>query len=77
MRKEETTMTKTFLNLIVASLIAATTTQIVSASERHHAAKTDRTASDARFRNSNAYAAPAVQLEAPRYGGGISAPAGH
>lgn len=72
-------MRKTILTVIAASLIAASTVPVAAASGRHHAGKADRAATNERFRNSNAYAAPApiaVQQDWSRYGGGMSAPAG-
>jgi hypothetical protein len=70
-------MQKTFLTVLGATLIAATTVQMAAASE-HHARKARATASE-QFRNSNAYDAPAyvaAQPDLSRYSGGISAPAG-
>jgi hypothetical protein len=68
-------MRKTILTLLGASLIAATTVQMASATQ-HHNTRSAAAAASERARNSNAYAAPAEQ-EWPRYtGGGISAPAG-
>ena len=70
-------MQKTFLTVLGATLIAATTVQMAAASE-HHARKARATASE-QFRNSNAYDAPgyiAAQPDFSRYSGGISAPAG-
>jgi hypothetical protein len=70
-------MQKTFLTVLGATLIAATTVQMAAASE-HHARKARATASE-QFRNSNAYDAPAYVAAQPdfsRYSGGLSAPAG-
>ena len=70
-------MQKTFLTVLGATLIAATTVQMAAASE-HHARKARATASE-QFRNSNAYDAPvyvAAQPDFSRYSGGLSAPAG-
>jgi hypothetical protein len=68
-------MRKTILTLLGASLIAATTVQMASATQ-HHNTRSAAAAASERARNSNAYAAPAEQ-EWPRYtGGGMSAPAG-
>ena len=70
-------MQKTFLTVLGATLIAATTVQMAAASE-HHARKARGTASE-QFRNSNAYDAPAyvaAQPDLSRYSAGISAPAG-
>jgi hypothetical protein len=49
-------MQTTFLKVLGATLIAATTVQMAGAAE-HHARKTHATAIQ-QFRNSNAYAAP-------------------
>jgi len=70
-------MQKTFLTVLGATLIAATTVQMAAASE-HHARKARAPASE-QFRSSNAYAVPAyvaVQPDWSRYNGGMSAPAG-
>ncbi len=70
-------MQKTFLTVLGATLIAATTVQMAAASE-HHARKVRAPASE-QFRGSNAYVAPAyvaVQPDWSRYSGGLSAPAG-
>jgi hypothetical protein len=70
-------MQKTFLNVLGATLIAATTIQMAAATE-HHARKARATTSE-QFRNSNAYDAPAyvaAQPDLSHYSGGISAPAG-
>ena len=67
-------MQKTILTLLGASLIAAATVQMASATQQHNTRSA--AAVSERARNSNAYAAPAEQ-EWPRYtGGGMSAPAG-
>jgi hypothetical protein len=49
----ETTMQKKFLTLLSASLIAASTVQMASAAERHHARKVDHAAASEQFRNAN------------------------
>jgi hypothetical protein len=77
--KEETTMRKTILTMIAASLIAASSVPAATASERHHTGKADRAVTNEQFRNSNAFAAPAhvaVQPDWSRYNGAMSAPAG-
>jgi hypothetical protein len=67
---EETTMRKTVLTFLGAALIAASTIQIASAAENHHARKAQH------FRNANA--AVVVVPDSPYvYSGGWSAPAGH
>jgi hypothetical protein len=76
-QEEETTMRKTVLTVLAATLIVASAATIATAGERHHAGKADRAATSDRFRSSNAYAAPAAQPDWSRYTGGISAPAGH
>jgi hypothetical protein len=69
-------MRKTILTLLGASLIAAATVQMASATQHHNTRSAAAAAASERARNSNAYAAPAEQ-EWPRYtGGGMSAPAG-
>jgi hypothetical protein len=79
MRKQkETTMRKTILTVLCASLIAALTVQTSAAAEHHHS-KAGRAPASGQFQNSNAYAAQAyvpVQPDGSRYSGGISAPAG-
>jgi hypothetical protein len=55
------TMQKTFVTVLGATLIAATTVQMAAASE-HHARKARATASE-QFRNSNAYSDIAVQSD--------------
>ena len=83
--QEETTMRKTILTVLEASLIAALTVQVAAASERHHTRKTDRALASQQFRNSHAYVAPAYVTVQPddwwTYNGlrvgGIAAPAGH
>ncbi len=70
-------MRKTILTLLGASLITASTMQMVAAAEKHHARKIVRAPVSEQFRDSNAYAAPiAVQPDWSRYNGGMSAPAG-
>ena len=72
-------MRKIILTALGAALIAASTAQMAAASERHHAAKTDRAVANEQFRNSNASVAPGtttVQPDWSRYNGGMSAPAG-
>jgi hypothetical protein len=74
-KKKETTMRKTILTILGASLIVASTVQIAAATEHH---RTHRAPVSEQFRNSNAYAASvAPQPDWSRYSGGISAPAGH
>jgi hypothetical protein len=73
-------MQKTILTIAGSALIALSTIQLASASERqdrvHH-----RAAASQQYRNSNAYAAPAY-VAAPEWSGsgyyshGFSAPAG-
>jgi hypothetical protein len=69
-------MQKTFLTVLGATLIAATTVQMAAASE-HHARKARAPAIE-QFRRSNAYvpAYVAPQPDLSRYEGGITAPAG-
>jgi hypothetical protein len=72
-------MRKTILTILGASLVAALTVQTAAAAGTHHNRRLERAATGEQFRNSNAYAAPAyvaVQPDWPRYGGGMSAPAG-
>jgi hypothetical protein len=74
------TMRKTILTILGASLVAALTVQAAAASGTHHNRRLERAPAGEQFRNSNAYAAPtyvAVQPDWSRYGGGMSAPAGH
>jgi hypothetical protein len=76
-KKMETTMRKTILTILGASLMVASTVQIAAAAEHH---RTHRAPVSEQFRNSNAYVAPAYVAPQPdwsRYSGGISAPAGH
>ena len=74
-------MQKTFLTVLGATLIAATTVQMAAASE-HHARKAHATAIQ-HFRNSNAYAAPGDTAAQSPYvsnlaeGAQTSGPAGH
>jgi copper(I)-binding protein len=71
-------MRKTILSMLGASVLALTTMQAATASERHHTRMTDRVAS-AQVRRSNANAAFAEIAAEPEYrgyGGGMSAPAG-
>lgn len=58
-------MQKTFLKVLGATLIAATTVQMVGAAE-HHSRKAHTTAIQ-QFRNSNAYAAPSYTASQPSY----------
>jgi len=77
--QKETTMRKTILTVLGASLIAALSVQIVAAAEHRHTRKADRAPASEQFRNSNAYAAPAyvaVQPDRSWYNGVLSAPAG-
>jgi hypothetical protein len=71
-------MRKTILTLLAASLLAASSVQLASASERHHARKA--TPASQHFRNANnAVAWPAQPNWVSDYSEGhvISAPAGH
>jgi hypothetical protein len=72
---EETTMRKTILTVLTSALIAASTSQIAAAAERHHAHKADRVVAGEQFRNANNSVAAPVQ-SGWTYGG-YSAPAGH
>jgi hypothetical protein len=64
-------MQKTFLTVLGATLIAATTVQMAAASE-HHAGKARATASE-QFRNSNASSDIAVQTDSSAYANGSQA----
>ena len=69
-------MRKTALTTMVALLIAASTAQIATAAETHHARKA-HAATSQQFRNANnSVAAPATSSELGVYSGGWSAPAG-
>jgi hypothetical protein len=69
-------MRKSVLTTIGALLIAASTAQIATAAETHHARKAHATTSQ-QFRNANnAVSAPATSTELWVYSGGWSAPAG-
>jgi len=69
-------MRKTALTTMVALLIAASTAQIATAAETHHARKA-HAATSQQFRNANnSVAAPAASSELGVYSGGWSAPAG-
>jgi hypothetical protein len=68
-------MRKTLLTVLAAVLFAATTSQIASAAERHHAHKAGRVAASEPFRNANNSVAAPVQ-SGWAYSG-YSAPAGH
>ena len=69
-------MRKTVLTTLGALLIAASTAQIATAAETHHARKAQATTSQ-HFRNANnAVAAPTTSSELGVYSGGWSAPAG-
>lgn len=70
-------MRKAILTVLGASLMAVLTVQGAIAAERHHTQKAVHAPASTQFRNSNAYAAPAVQPDWSRYNGGMSAPAGH
>jgi hypothetical protein len=68
-------MRKTLLTVLTAALMAASASQIASATERHHAHKAGRVVASEPFRNANnSVAAPAPSGWAY---GGFSAPAGH
>ena len=68
-------MRKTILTVLASALIAASTSPIASAAERHHANKANRVLAGEQFRNANnSVAAPAPSGWAY---GGFSAPAGH
>ena len=70
-------MRKTLLTTVAALVIAASTAQIATAAETHHARKA-HAATSQQFRNANnAVAAPATSSELGVYSGGWSAPAGH
>jgi hypothetical protein len=68
-------MRKTLLTVLTAALIAASTSQIASATERHHAHKAGRVVAGEPFRNANNSVAAPVQ-SGWAYSG-YSAPAGH
>ena len=69
-------MRKTLFTATGALLIAASTAQIATAAETHHARKAHVTTSQ-QFRNANnALAAPPASSELGVYSGGWSAPAG-
>ena len=69
-------MRKTMLTTVAALLIAASTAQIATAAETHHARKAHATTGQ-QFRNANnAVAAPAASSELDVYSHGWSAPAG-
>jgi hypothetical protein len=68
-------MRKTLLTVLTAALIAASTSQIASATERHHAHKAGRVVAGEPLRNANNSVAAPVQ-SGWAYGG-YSAPAGH
>jgi hypothetical protein len=69
-QQEETTMRKTVLTALGATLIALSMAQAASAAERHHVRKVEQ------FRNAN-NAVVVVQPSDPQiYSGGWSAPAG-
>jgi hypothetical protein len=72
---EETTMRKTLLTVLAAALIAASASQIASATERHPAHKAGRVVASEPFRSANNSVAAPVQ-SGWAYGG-YSAPAGH
>ena len=73
-------MRKTLLTAIGALLIAASTAQIATAAETHHARKaqvTSHVTTSQQFRNANnSVARPATSSELGVYSGGWSAPAG-
>jgi hypothetical protein len=74
----ETTMRKTILTVLAASLMAASTAQIAVAGEHHHVRKAPT--ANPQFRNANnAVAWPAQPGGVSDYSEGhvISAPAGH
>jgi Ni/Co efflux regulator RcnB len=71
-------MKKTILTIAASALVALSTVQFAAASEQHRGKAHHRAYTE--FRDSNAYASPAydaAQSGLYRYGGGISAPAGH
>jgi len=69
-------MRKTLVTTFGALLIAASTAQIASAAETHHARKA-QAATSQQFRNAhNAVATPTTSSELGVYSGGWSAPAG-
>jgi hypothetical protein len=68
-------MRKTLLTVLTAALIAVSTSQIASATQRHHAHKAGRVVAGEPFRNANNSVAAPVQ-SGWAYGG-YSAPAGH
>jgi hypothetical protein len=81
-KRWETTMRRTILTALAASLIAALTAQAAVASEPHHARTKSRAMATEQWRNSNAYAAPrdiGVQWGGSSYANGAMASgiAGH
>ncbi len=68
-------MRKTLLTVLAAALIAASASQIASATERHHAHRAVQVVASEPFRNANNSVAAPVQ-SGWAYGG-YSAPAGH
>ncbi|HLG82149.1 MAG TPA: hypothetical protein VKY22_14120 [Bradyrhizobium sp.] len=69
-------MRKTLLTTVAAMTIAASTVQIATAAETHHAREV-HAATSQQFRNANnSAAAPAASGELGVYSGGWSAPAG-
>ena len=67
-------MRKTILTVLSAALFAASASQNVAATERHHARKADRATTSEQFRNANNAVATPVQ-SGWTYSG-YSAPAG-
>lgn len=67
-------MRKTILTVLSAALFAASASQNVAASERHHVRKAERVTTSEQFRNANNSAAAPMQ-SGWTYGG-YSAPAG-
>ena len=69
-------MRNTLLTMIATLLVAASTAQLATAAEAHHARNAHATTSQ-QFRNANnAVAAPATSSELGVYSRGWSAPAG-
>jgi hypothetical protein len=73
-------MRKTILTSLVTALVAVSTVQAATATERHHARTSNRSAMSEQLRNANAYAGPAyVQPDASSMAEGAMASgvAGH
>jgi len=79
-RPKEIRMQKTILTLLASALIATSTAQVASAAQPHrqHVAHQAPAKTHERWRNSNAYVAPATQPYTPQvFDEALSPPAGH